>query len=37
MAAPQLELVYRSALGRNTRLVAGALPGAGDRPGGTAG
>ncbi len=29
MAAPQLELVYRSALGRNTRLVAGALPGAG--------
>ena len=29
MAAPQLELVYRSGLGRNARLVSGALPGAG--------
>jgi putative ABC transport system permease protein len=29
MAPPQLELVYRSGLGRNARLVAGALPGAG--------
>ena len=27
MAAPQLELVYRSGLGRNARLVAGTLPG----------
>jgi putative ABC transport system permease protein len=29
LAAPQLELVYRSGLGRNARLVAGGLPGAG--------
>ncbi|MGH3070611.1 MAG: hypothetical protein ACRDMI_18790, partial [Streptosporangiaceae bacterium] len=28
MAAPQLELLYRSGLGRNARLVSGALPGA---------
>jgi len=27
MAPPQLELVYRSGLGRNARLVSGALPG----------
>ncbi len=27
MAPPQLELVYRSGLGRNARLAAGALPG----------
>lgn len=29
LAAPQLELLYRSGLGRNTRLVSGTLPGAG--------
>jgi putative ABC transport system permease protein len=29
LAPPQLELVYRSALGRNARVVSGALPGAG--------
>jgi putative ABC transport system permease protein len=29
LAPPQLELLYRSALGRNARLVSGALPGAG--------
>jgi putative ABC transport system permease protein len=28
MAAPQLELLYRSGLGRNARVVSGALPGA---------
>lgn len=28
MAAPQLELLYRSGLGSNARLVAGSLPGA---------
>ena len=29
MAPPQLELVYRSGLGRNARLVTGSLPGGG--------
>ena len=29
LAPPQLELLYRSGLGRNTRLVSGALPSAG--------
>jgi putative ABC transport system permease protein len=29
LAPPQLELVYRSGLGRNARLVSGALPGGG--------
>jgi hypothetical protein len=29
MATPQLELLYRSGLGRNARVVSGALPGAG--------
>ena len=29
MASPQLELLYRSGLGRNARLVSGSLPGAG--------
>ncbi len=29
LATPQLELLYRSGLGRNTRLVSGTLPGAG--------
>ncbi len=29
LAPPQLELLYRSALGRNARVVSGALPGAG--------
>ena len=28
LAPPQLELLYRSGLGRNARLVAGSLPGA---------
>jgi putative ABC transport system permease protein len=37
MAPPQLELVYRSGLGRNGRLVAGALPGGSAGPGASAG
>ena len=35
LAPPQLELLYRSGLGRNTRLVSGALPGAGAGGAGT--
>lgn len=34
MAAPQLELLYRSGLGRNAGVVSGALPGTGPGTGG---